>query len=145
MAILREIEVRYKFTQVDCDITGKLLDAPHKVYSAFNFLKFEPKEKFVVINLSNQHTIMNYEVVASGTVNSVSLRPSEVLRTAVIINAPAVILAHNHPSGVPTPSQSDIQFTKRMQKVAELLDIKVLDHIIIGEDGFVSLNEKGLM
>lgn len=145
MAILREIEVRYKFVHSECHTTGKKLDAPHKVYSAFNFLRYEPKEKFVVANINNQNEIMNFEVVASGTVNQVSLRPSEVLRTAVIINAPAIILIHNHPSGVPTPSDSDIRFTQRIVDAAKILDIKVLDHVIIGESDYISLNKKGLM
>jgi len=73
------------------------------------------------------------------------IKTSRSITHSRIINAPAVILAHNHPSGVPTPSNSDIQFTKRIQQAAELLDIKVLDHIVIGQDGFVSLNKKGLM
>lgn len=96
MGILREIEVRYKFVKSNCHTTGKALDAPHKVYSAFNFLKYVPKEKFICVNLNNQNQVMNFEVVASGTVNQVSLRPSEVLRTAVIINAPVVILYQLH-------------------------------------------------
>jgi len=145
MPILREIEVRYKFTEVNCDITGKMLESPELVYSVFNFLKFEAKEQFIVINLNNQHGVMNYETVATGTVNGIKLRPCEVLRTAVMLNAPAVILAHNHPSGYPDPSNSDIAITKKIIECGELLGIDVLDHVIIGEDSFKSLKQLGLI
>lgn len=145
MAILREISVNYTFTEIDCDLTGKQMTSPELVYKAFNFLKFEAKEKFIVINLNNQHGIMNYEVVAIGTVNSVNLRPVEVLRTAVIINAPCVVLAHNHPSGNPEASSADIEFTQKIISAAELLNIKVLDHVIIGESDFYSLKQNGDM
>ncbi|GAW96670.1 MULTISPECIES: JAB domain-containing protein [Colwellia] len=145
MAILREIEVRYKFTEVSCDITGQKLESPELVYAAFNFLKYEAKEKFIVINLNNQHGIMNYETVATGTVNSIKLRPCEVLRTAVLLNAPAVILVHNHPSGYPDPSKSDIAITSKIVECGKLLGIDVLDHIIIGDSDFVSLKQIGKM
>jgi len=145
MPILREIEVRYTFKEIDCIITGQALNNPKCIYQVFNFLKFEPKEKFLVVNLSNQNTIMSYETVASGTVNSVSLRPAEVLRTAVIVNAPNIVLIHNHPSGIPNPSRADIEFTKTVIDAAKLLDISVLDHVIIGESNFYSLKEQGDM
>lgn len=145
MPILREIEVRYKFTEIECDITGRKLESPELVYSAFNFLKFEAKEQFIVINLNNQHGVMNYETVATGTVNSIKLRPCEVLRTAVLLNAPAVILVHNHPSGHPEPSNCDIAFTHKLAECGKLLGIDILDHIIIGERAFKSLKQLGKM
>jgi DNA repair protein RadC len=145
MAIIREIKVRYTFKEVDCTVTGQALNDPKRIYEVFNFLKFEPKEQFIVVNLSNQNTIMNYEVVATGSVNSVSMRPAEVLRTAIIVNAPAIVLIHNHPSGIPNPSETDIRFTQMVMKAAELLSIDVLDHIIIGETDFYSLKKQGDM
>lgn len=143
--ILREISVSYLFTEIDCDITGRKLETPEFIYKVFDFLKYEPKEKFIVVNLNNQHGIMNYEVVATGTVNSIQMRPVEVLRTAVIINAPAVVLIHNHPSGYPEASRPDIEFTQKVIKAAALLNIKVLDHVIIGESDFYSLKQNGDM
>lgn len=145
MAILREISVNYTFTEIDCDLTGKPMTSPELVYKAFNFLKFEAKEKFIVVNLNNQHGIMNYETVAIGTVNSVQLRPVEVLRTAVICNSPAVVLIHNHPSGISKPSIADINFTEQIVNAAEILNIKVLDHVIIGESEFYSMKQKSLL
>lgn len=143
MAILREISVNYTFTEIDCDLTGKQMTSPELVYKAFNFLKYETKERFIVINLNSQHGIMNYETVAIGSVRGVSLRIAEVLRSAIIIGAPEILLAHNHPSGVPEPSQADIHITKKINDVAKQLSIDVLDHIIIGENGFVSLKQNG--
>jgi DNA repair protein RadC len=145
MAMLREISVNYTFTEIDCDLTGKQMTSPELVYKAFNFLKYEAKEKFIVINLNSQHGIMNYEVVAIGTVNSLHLRPIEVLRTAVICNSPAVVLVHNHPSGVAKPSIADINFTEKIVNAAKVLNIEVLDHIIIGERDFCSLKREGHM
>ena len=88
---------------------------------------------------------MNFEVVAKGTVNQVSLRAAEVLRTAVIINASAVIIIHNHPSGNPSASDADINFTKKIVEAGKLLSIDVLDHIIIGERNFESLKQNGFI
>jgi len=145
VSILREVSVNYIFHETSSDIIGRKLESPELIYEVFSFLKFEPKEKFIVVNLNNQHGIMNYEVVATGTVNSIQMRPVEVLRTAVIINAPAVVLIHNHPSGFCEPSIADIEFTKKVITAAELLNIKVLDHVIIGESGFYSLKQNGDM
>lgn len=136
MAILRELSICYTFKEIDNDILNQTLDSPEKVYQVFKFLSKETKEHFIVVNLTNQHTIMNYETVAIGTVNAVSLRPAEVLRSAILINAPAVILVHNHPSGNPKPSRSDIHFTQTIKQAAKHFDIEVLDHVVIGYQCF---------
>lgn len=132
MAILRELSICYTFKEVECDILNQTLDSPEKVYQVFKFLSNETKEHFIVVNQTSQHTIINYETVAIGTVKSVSLRPAEVLRSAININAPAVILVHNHPSGIPKPSRSDIHFTETIKQAAKHFDIEVLDHVVIG-------------
>lgn len=81
LAVLREIEVTYRFRNIDCDITGRKLESPELVYAAFDFLKYLTKEQLIVINLNSQHAIMNYETIATGSVNGVNARVSEVLRT----------------------------------------------------------------
>jgi DNA repair protein RadC len=136
MAILREISICYTFKEVESDILNQTLDSPEKVYQVFKFLSKETKEHFIVVNLTSQHTIINYETVAIGTVNAVSLRPAEVLRSAILINAPAIILVHNHPSGNPKPSNSDIHFTQTIKQAAKHFDIEVLDHVVIGYQSF---------
>ncbi|WNC72491.1 JAB domain-containing protein [Thalassotalea psychrophila] len=141
MPILRELEVRYRFVEVDCEVTGSVLNSPEKIHQIFHFLKYEPKEKLIVVNLNNKNAIMNYEVVATGKVNGVNARAAEVLKTAVLVNANAVILIHNHPSGSSEPSKEDKRFTLRVLNACKALNITLLDHIIIGEQGFYSLKE----
>ncbi|XQW87004.1 JAB domain-containing protein [Thalassotalea piscium] len=118
------------------------MDNPKRIHKVFSFLKLEPKEKFIVVNLSNQNTIMSYETVASGTVNSVSLRPAEVLRSAAVVSATANALLHNHPSGISKPSKANITFTKKVIDAAKLLDITVIEHVFIVEDDFYSIKEQ---
>jgi len=136
MAILREIEVIYKFKEIESTVIDKPLVSPERVYDVFKFIQYDTKEKFIVVNLTSQNTIINYEVVAVGSVKSISIRPAEVLRSAILINAPAIILIHNHPSGDPNPSNADIKFTEMVTQAAKLFDIRVLDHVIIGYQCF---------
>ena len=136
MAILREISCVYTFREVDDDILNVTLDSPEKVYQVFKHLKHETKERFIVVNLNSQHQIINYEVIAIGTVNQISLRPAEVLRTAILINAPAIILIHNHPSGDPKPSQQDFEFTEQIKQATKMFSIDVHDHVVIGYERF---------
>jgi DNA repair protein RadC len=141
MAIIREINVKYQFRETDCVLAEQALTRPEDTAKVFDYLKYETKEMFIVVNMTTQHTINCVEVVATGTINSISIRPSEVLRTAVILNMPSVILIHNHPSGDPTPSSSDLSFTRKVIECAKVLGIDVLDHVIIGLDRYSSLRE----
>jgi len=83
--------------------------------------------------------------VSIGTVNASLVHPREIFKVALLCNASAVILAHNHPSGNPTPSHEDIDITNRLKKAGEILGIEVLDHIIIGDNTWTSFKEKGLI
>lgn len=141
MAIIREINVKYQFKETQCALAEQAITRPEDTAQVFDYLKHETKEMFIVANLTTQHTINCVEVVATGSVNGISMRPVEVLRTAVILNMPSVILVHNHPSGDPIPSTSDIQFTRKVIECAKALDINVLDHVIIGLNRFTSLRE----
>jgi DNA repair protein RadC len=98
--------------------------------------------RVVLLNVKNR--IVSVHEVYKGSVSSSLVRISEVFREPVRRNCPAVIVAHNHPSGDPTPSAEDIRITRRMVEAGRLLDIEVLDHIIIGRPGWVSLRERGL-
>jgi DNA repair protein RadC len=141
MAIIREINVKYQFKETQCALAEQAIKSPEDTAKIFDYLKYETKELFIVANMTTQHTINCVEVVATGSVNSISMRPSEVLRTAVILNMPSVILIHNHPSGDPTPSTSDLSFTRKVIECAKILGIDVLDHVIIGLDRHSSLRE----
>lgn len=141
MATLREIDVKYRFKEIDCDITGMPVHQPAAIARLFDYLKYETKEVFIVVNLTKQHDINCFEVVATGSVDAVTLRPAEVLRTAVILNLKVVMLIHNHPSGKTDPSRADIGITRHIIEAAKTLDITVLDHIIIGLNQYTSMQE----
>ncbi len=141
MPTLREIDVKYRFKEIDCDIIGMPVHQPAAIARLFDYLKYETKEVFIVVNLTKQHDINCFEVVATGSVDAVTLRPAEVLRTAVILNLKVVMLIHNHPSGKTDPSRADISITRHIIDAAKTLDITVLDHIIIGLNQYTSLQE----
>lgn len=102
------------------------------------------QEQLRVILLNTKNQVLGVREVYRGSVNTSLIRASEVFREAIRENCPAIILAHNHPSGDPTPSAEDIQITRNLVEVGKLLDIEVLDHIIIGQQKFVSLKERHL-
>lgn len=141
MPTLREIDVKYRFKEIDCDITGMPVHQPAAIARLFDYLKYETKEVFIVVNLTKQHDINCFEIVSTGSVDAVTLRPAEVLRTAVILNLKVVMLIHNHPSGKTDPSRADISITRHIIEAAKTLDITVLDHIIIGLNQYTSLQE----
>ena len=101
-------------------------------------------EVFSVLFLDNQHYLIEYEEMFRGTIDSASVYPREVAKTALELNAVAVIFAHNHPSGISVPSNSDRTITTKLRSALELFDIRVLDHIIIGDTTY-SFAESGLI
>jgi DNA repair protein RadC len=102
-------------------------------------------EVFCVIYLTKRHQFIACEDLFRGTIDGAFIYPREVLKEALKHNAAAVILAHNHPSGIAEPSQADIEITKQLKKVLDLVEIRVLDHIIIGGGDTVSFAESGLL
>ena len=102
------------------------------------------QEHFRVLVLNTKNQVMAAPTVFIGSVNSTTVRTAEVFREAVRLNSPAVIVAHNHPSGDPTPSEADIAVTRELVSAGKALEIQLLDHLVIGRDGFVSLKERGL-
>lgn len=108
-------------------------------------LRYEKKEKFVVLLLSTKNHVLASPVISVGTLNASLVHPREVFREAITNNAASVILVHNHPSGDPAPSVEDIALTEKMAEAGCLLDISVRDHIIIGDGKYVSLKETGIL
>jgi DNA repair protein RadC len=102
-------------------------------------------EVFACLFLDNRHRVIAFEELFRGTIDGASVHPREVLRRVLQHNAAAVILAHNHPSGVCEPSRADIQLTRRLVDALALIDVRVLDHFIIGDGKGVSLAERGLI
>lgn len=103
------------------------------------------REKFIALLLDTKNHVMAANTVSIGTVNASLVHPREIFKVALLCNASAVILAHNHPSGDPTPSPEDIDITNRLKKAGEILGIEVIDHIIIGDGTWTSFREKGLI
>jgi DNA repair protein RadC len=101
-------------------------------------------EVFACLMLDNRNRVIAFRELFRGTIDGASVYPREVVKQALADNAAAVILAHNHPSGVCEPSQADIRITERLQKALALVDIRVLDHVIVG-DGITCLSERGLV
>ena len=95
--------------------------------------------------MDNQHRLIKYEELFFGTINGASVHPREVVKHALKHNAAAVIFAHNHPSGVAEPSQADQRITDRLKSALLLVDVRVLDHMIIGDREVLSFAEKGLL
>ena len=103
-----------------------------------------PHEVFSCIFLDTRHRVIAYEELFRGTLDGASVPPREVVKRALQLNAAALIFAHNHPSGVAEPSQADRQLTRRLIDALGLVDIRVLDHLVVGDD-IVSFAERGLM
>lgn len=111
---------------------------------AFLELANEEREHFLVMFLDNQHRLVKAERMFSGTIDGASVYPREVVKAALINNAAAVIFAHNHPSGVAEPSSSDRTITNRLVTALGTVDIRVLDHIVVGSDrNCTSFAERG--
>jgi len=102
-------------------------------------------ELFCCLYLDNRHRVLRFDPLFRGTIDGTSVYPREVVKEALAVNAAAVILAHNHPSGVAEPSQADERITRRLKSALELVDIRLLDHLIIGQAQTTSLASRGLL
>ncbi|WP_136078969.1 JAB domain-containing protein [Pontiella desulfatans] len=122
---------------------GTLLTSPEHVEAYLSELKSAAQEAFVVIALNAKNRVIEKHLVSLGTVSSALVHPREVFRPLIQSGASYTILAHNHPSGSPSPSCEDLKITRQLIAAGEIMGIKVLDHIVIG-DRAVSLRETGL-
>ncbi|GIO27684.1 UPF0758 protein YsxA [Ornithinibacillus bavariensis] len=103
------------------------------------------QEHFVVLFLNTKNQIIHRQTIFIGSLNASIVHPREVFREAVKRSAASIIVAHNHPSGDPTPSQEDIHVTRRLAESGKMIGIELLDHLVIGDRKFVSLKEKGYL
>lgn len=108
-------------------------------------LRDQPHELFCCLFLDNRHRVLRFDELFRGTIDGTSVYPREVVKQALRVNAAAVILAHNHPSGVAEPSQADERITRRVRSALELMDIRLLDHLIIGDGISTSLASRGMI
>lgn len=103
----------------------------------------EDREHFVIILLSARNTVIGVETVSVGSLNASIVHPREVFKPAVAQSAASILLAHNHPSGNPEPSDDDLALTKRLRQVGDLLGIPVIDHLVVAGGRFTSLKQEG--
>jgi DNA repair protein RadC len=105
----------------------------------------EDREHFLVLLLNARHEVIGKETVSVGSLNASIVHPREVFKPAVLHSAASIVLAHNHPSGDPEPSEEDLSITKRLKEAGELLGIQVLDHVVVASRGIVSLRSRQLL
>ena len=123
-----------------------VFDSPGRVKDYLGLqLAGRPQEVFAVLFLDGQHRLLRLEEMFHGTLTQTSVYPREVLRRALTLNAGAVVLAHNHPSGVAEPSRADEYLTQTLKTALQMIDVRVLDHIIVGQGQVVSMAERGLL
>jgi len=123
----------------------RTIRSPRGAYDLVQSVEEADREHFMVVCLDVKNRPTSINVCHVGSLNESLAHPREVLKTAVLSNAASVLVAHNHPSGDPTPSPEDIEVTQRLAQAGEILGIEVLDHLIVGDGEFVSLKEKGYM
>jgi DNA repair protein RadC len=145
----KQIKAVYETFTIKDEITNylspnKRYTSPEQLHETFSFLKQETKEYFFTLHLDGKNRILCIDMVSVGSLNQSIVNVREVYKTALISSAAAIILLHNHPSLDPTPSREDIDISKRLKEAGDLMGIKVLDHIIIGET-YLSFVAQGLM
>lgn len=149
-------EAKYAQLQAVLELSRRYLEEQLKRPAQFNSagdtkaflsskLRHESREVFAMLLLDSQHRLIRYEAVFKGTLNCASVYPRELVKIALDHHAAAVILAHNHPSGVSEPSAADQQLTNRIQNAMQLVDIKVLDHIVVGHGECTSFAQRGFL
>jgi DNA repair protein RadC len=122
------------------------LSSPGEVYAAFGPLMEDlSREVFRVALLDAQNGLLRDLIVSEGTLSASLVHPREVFKPAILESAASVILLHNHPSGDPTPSREDVRLTRQLVECAQLLDLRVHDHVIVGRGRYTSLAERGII
>jgi DNA repair protein RadC len=125
---------------------GDVLDSPQATRDLLGMrMGHLSHEVFACLFLDNQHQVIHYEEMFRGTLDGASVYPREIVKRALELGAKALIFAHNHPSGIAEPSQADRDLTRRLQEALDLVDIRVLDHFIVGDGQPLSFAERGLL
>jgi len=120
-------------------------EGAYRAITAITNVQEEAQEVFGVLVLNTKNKIVAVHEISRGSLNSSLVHPREVFKPAVLHNASAIICFHNHPSGDPEPSREDIEITKRLVEAGKIIGIEILDHIIVGDEEYVSLKERGAM
>ncbi len=145
LRLLGEIAEHYELPRMQSSALGPQLGSPSEVAAYLSPEMIDlPQEQLKVVILNTKHRVIAVQMVYQGTINSINVRLADCFREPVTRGAAAIILCHNHPSGDPAPSPEDIKLTQDAGQAGALLGIDVLDHIIVGREGYVSLRERGL-
>ena len=123
---------------------GTRYTSPSQIHETFSFLRHESKEYFLALHLDGNNRIICIDMVSVGSLNQSVVHPREVFKSSLLSSAAAMILIHNHPSGDPSPSREDIEITRRLKEAGELIGVRILDHVVIGET-YLSFTEGGLL
>lgn len=131
--------------QLQADLVrGGMLENPRRAGEYFSrWLRDAPHERFAALFLDNRHRLIAERVLAEGTIDSANVHPRVLVQQALRCNAAAVLVAHNHPSGVAEPSAADRQLTVQLKQALALVDIRLLDHFVVGDGPAVSMAERG--
>jgi DNA repair protein RadC len=116
-----------------------------EVSARFASLRRETRENFLALHLDAKNKILCLDRVSVGSLSAAVVHPREIFKSCLLSSAAALLLIHNHPSGNTSPSREDIELTTRLKEASELLGIRILDHIIIGTDGYYSFADQGLL
>ena len=122
------------------------ISRPADVVPMLKDIASSDREHFAALHLDARNHINTMEVVSIGSLNASMVHPRELFKTAILANAAAIIVAHNHPSGDPTPSKEDVELTTRLKQAAEILGIEILDHLVVTPGGgYISMKEASMM
>ena len=144
-ALQAAMEIGRRFLDQTLKKQGPLSDPTEASRFLTHQLRDRQHEVFAIIYLDTRHHVIEYEELFTGTLNGATVHPREVVKSVLQHNASAVILAHNHPSGIAEPSQADTSITKKLQQSLALIDVRLLDHLVIGDGEFVSMSDRGLI
>lgn len=144
-ALQAGIEIGRRILRNQMELGCPIVDAAGAKRFVIAELGFKTRGAFCALFLDTRHRVITFETLALGTIDSATVHPREVLKRVLEINAAAVIFAHNHPSGVSEPSTADASLTRTLCRALELLDVRVLDHLVVAANDVVSFADLGLL
>lgn len=146
ISTINEVRIHYQRTIFVAELTVKCSDDSEKYFRKFlDNKRIDYKEFFWVLLLSNANQVLGISEIGIGSTTGVAVNVKEIYQSALLSNASAIIVAHNHPSGKLTPSTADKDLTQKLFKALKLLDITLLDHLILTSEGFISFSDHGWM
>jgi DNA repair protein RadC len=135
---VREIEYSY-------DKRPKISGMDDVIKAVKPLIADQNKEFFIALFLNTKNGILKQEIISIGSLSANVVHPREVFRTACLVSASSIIVAHNHPSGDPAPSREDIEITKKLAEAGKMIGIELLDHVILGQDRNYGFKESGML